>query len=88
MLKLKYNVELKELEKFGFVKIENHSYELPRFSDNLVGLTFSKWTDGEWLLSLANVRNANLYEISERLDTIYDLIQAGLIEKVQKENKI
>ena len=84
MLKIKDNVDLKELEKFGFVKMKNHSYELPRFSDNLVGLTCSKWSNGEWLLSLANARDANFYKISQRLDTIYDLIQAGLVEKVEE----
>ena len=76
MLKIKNNVDLKELEKFGFTKRE----------------------DGYWVkkVYLGNADDdKNFYQISEETrkieltrldgeldDTLYDLIQAGLVEKV------
>lgn len=76
MLKIKDSVDLKELEKFGFHKREDNCWVLKVY--------------------LANVDDdKNFYEIAEkdrvikltRLDgeldnTLYDLITAGLVEKV------
>lgn len=76
MLKIVDDIDLKELEKFGFIKRE----------------------DGYWVkkVYLKNENDdKNFYQISEKSriieltrldgeldDTLYDLIKAGLVEKV------
>ena len=75
MLKIKDNVDLKELEKFGFVYgmsgwgylDEQHRYELYIDDCNVIAMTHELrpiWID------IPNI--------------IFDLIQAGLVEKVGK----
>ena len=78
MLKIKDNVDLKELEKFGFVKIEDE-------------YIYRKGTTWEVLVVI--IKNKYIYVereqpdwfgaiIEDRLDILFDLIQAGLVEKV------
>ena len=75
MLKIKDNVDLKELEKFGFKEHED-------YKDTL--------TDGKLHIelydSIYNVPNTRkIYALSSGyLDSLYDLIQAGLVEKVEE----
>lgn len=74
MLKIKNNVDLKELEKFGF--------------ENNVGFLQK---DAEYISYYINkdVRTIEIwdYEGDEVIldNTLYDLIQAGLVEKVKEE---
>ena len=81
MLKIKDNVDLKELEKFGFTKSCDGSYFLQ--------------DDDYWASSCKIVINQirDIYFCfddyeggnSDLLPTIlFDLIQAGLVEKVEK----
>ena len=78
MLKIKDNVDLKELEKFGF-KYDNFGYwfikvELPYGHQNM--------TIDEQDRSIA------IYGAGEELlCNLFDLIQAGLVEKVEGERK-
>ena len=77
MLKIKDNVDLKELEKFGFEKRYNKFYEYN--SKENIELTYMVWFDYRNLI-------VSTYDGDEvELDnTIYDLIQAGLVEKVEE----
>lgn len=79
MLKIKNDVNLKELEKFKFKK-EKFYYTLNRCKHKDVEL------DG-YTVDL-ETRKINNYTVSDNtLDVLYDLIQAGLIEKVVRRNK-
>lgn len=73
MLKIKDNVDLKELEQFGFresnsgsyIKDKGNGYWLVRARDRVIEFdtTFGSWT--------------------RALVDLFDLIQAGLVEKVE-----
>ena len=74
MLKIKDNIELKELEKFGFLKAEQYYYY--PVVDCVMELRVWK-TDRVLYISV------NDYEdFTEDIDKIFDLIEAGLVEKV------
>ena len=93
MLKIKDNVDLKELEKFGFSQIG-----LPMFStwfknlDNNIFLSIdeknSLYKHSEVISYKGHPKNwldlgGNIYEeIETKEEYIQDLIQAGLVEKV------
>ena len=74
MLKIKDNVDLKELEKFGF-DMEQTKDEFDQIYHFDSGLSFDK--DYRTL-------SIPMYYCmeDEPYDTLYDLIQAGLVEKV------
>lgn len=77
MLKIKDNVDLKELEKFGFEVEETFEDKPTELYDNaytkieLYDDIYDKW----------NTRQIFVIG-SAYLDKVYDLIQAGLVEKV------
>jgi len=86
MLKIKDNVDLKELEKFGFVELKS--------SDGSKSLGW-KWStiiedDGEEIeveiyVYPDNNRKRRLLSIDYDVeDKLFDLIQAGLVEKVKR----
>lgn len=78
MLKIKDNVDLKELEKFGF-KLDQDEWYLKRVKRCYI---FIK------PLSRQIIIRASTYgEEIEQIEVIYDLIQAGLVEKVEEEIK-
>ena len=105
MLKIKDNVDLKELEKFGFdyyidVRKNNDSPKWYKGIKNYIEKGY-RWDDGENTIKIVEERkDANWifhnkerevyvfesdYEMGvsdEMLDVIYDLIQAGFVEKV------
>ncbi len=77
MLKIRDDVDLKELEKFGF------NFEYGFYEKELGYLTY-----------FANIRGGRVIEIATYdgeecvLDnTLYDLIQAGLVEKINEEEE-
>lgn len=77
MLKIKDNVDLKELEKFGIVyhnDIESSYYGCCEKNDGFI----------EFFIN--NARVISIYAITKKsifdLDILYDLIQANLVEKV------
>ena len=74
MLKIKDNVDLKELEKFGFEK-ECRSFN---------GESKELYTYGEMIIF---VDTREIHSFRMRMDTViklFDLIQAGLVEKVEE----
>ena len=75
MLKIKDNVDLKELEKYGFKKNSN-------FTDGwAMDKTYKKGRYYQEDIYVWNDRKIQVNAI-ELNDTIYDLIKAGLVEKV------
>ena len=93
MLKIKDNVDLKELEKFGFKpkynedtgKIYVYEKKIEKYECGLVIsvietksliriFKFSKKGKNEWRI--------NPYKTYFDIDTLYDLIKAGFVEKV------
>lgn len=71
MLKIKDNIDLKELEKFGFTKIRsNYLYDANCIHNYIEIIEYS--------------RKINIVDLSNKKieDKIFDLIQAGLVEKV------
>lgn len=74
MLKIKDNVDLKELEKFG-IKYDEE--------DNCYN---GNWISIEIYDEIYHKENTRKIYVgaSAYLDTLYDLIQAGLVEKVDE----
>ncbi len=70
MLKIKDSVDLKELEKFGFKKDKNIY-----FFKNICNATV--------LMAFDNRKISNPKD-DQGNEVLYDLIQAGLVEKVEK----
>lgn len=85
MLRIKKEVDLKELEKFGFE---------PRYSeDGFIYKYAIMMQSGGFCSSLIDVFsfNADTYEIDcyngvffKVVEVLYDLIQAGLVEKIEE----
>ena len=80
MLKIKDNVDLKELEKYGFVYKENEisgarkRYELSNDYDVYVYIN-------------DRILHFNRFNCNNQTDTLYDLIKADLVEKVGDDNE-
>lgn len=78
MLKIKDDVDLKELEKYGFKK-EQVGLDMA-YTKYIIKGNYNEiiiiWLDRKIQI-----------EAIEMLDTIYDLIKAGLIEKVGEDNE-
>lgn len=86
MLKIKDNVDLKELEKYGFVndEIDGRKVKIKKM------MTKEKWNSeiveidlitGQLQIFIDDEYYEN-YTKSDTLDFIYDLIKDGLIEKI------
>lgn len=93
MLKIKNNVDLKELEKFGFKQqIENGCCNGKRYSNVLwekqIAFNYGEYVDFQIYESnriLILTVNYEEYFTESGLDFVFDLIQAGLVEKVVEE---
>lgn len=74
MLRIKDNLGLKELKKFGFLEAEKYYYY--PIVDCVVELRIWK-TDRVFYI------NVNDYEdVIENIDLLFNIIEAGLVEKV------
>lgn len=74
MLKIKDNIDLKELEKFGFTyHNKNEQFYNLDYLENCILIQDRTIT--------FRINEANIYEDFD-LSVLYDLIQAGLVEKV------
>lgn len=77
MLKIKDEVELKELEKFGFLDRDDTTYVKKVYLHN-------DDDDKNFYVIDKKSRIIDLVRLDNELDnTLYDLIQAGLVEKVE-----
>ncbi len=75
MLKIKDSVDLKELEKFGFKKFPDGYFKK---------VYLANADDDKVYYRIDNNRIIKITRLDGELDnTIYDLIQAGLVEKVE-----
>lgn len=85
MLKIKDNVDLKELEKFGFVEIKSSN------GGESLGWRWSAIsTDDGYEMTIYVYSDNSIYRRRLSLeyegeDKLFDLIQAGLVEKVKSE---
>lgn len=80
MLKIKDNVDLKELEKFGFTYEHLvNSYQKIVFSNYVDEPDAEYWIEIDTRKILLNTSMLNDYNLD---NTLYDLIQAGLVEKI------
>ena len=84
MLKIKDNVDLKELEKYGFKMMKNHYYKCKRnnYSINLENGYIEIDSSTGWISQDGTdfFRNDEI----EYQDILYDLIKDGLVEKVKE----
>ena len=83
MLKIKDNVDLKELEKFGFLKWENGCGTTGYSKYFTRGSIIIVEKDKEFNNKYNDERMIKDNDIICDVDTIYDLIKAGLVEKVE-----
>ena len=81
MLKIKDNVDLKELEKFGIKKYCSYGYVYSEDKKDNAELLIDKINDNYFIVINPFGDNDLIYHAC--LDKIYDLIQAGLVEKVE-----
>lgn len=84
MLKIKDNVDLKELEKFGFEKYLNDDGYVLDFAVYVDGKEYSyiEITKGRIITCLDYVE---IEHHQQAVEVLFDLIQAGLVEKVNKD---
>ena len=84
MLKIKDNVDLKELKKFGFITSKKIKDKY-NFNTKLVKAVFKSENDFNTMTisSKRTIDLTDLYEDIKWLDTLYDLIKADLVEKVE-----
>jgi len=92
MLKIKNDVDLKKLEKFGFKNSRNDTWykeepndDFERFQTNIIVNPFGNFEKNEIIFEIVDIDNDDVIcdiDVGARLDTLYDLIQAGLVEKV------
>ena len=83
MLKIKDNVDLKELEKYGF-KYEKMMYGRERYYEPItcIDVTAKEKTKASSLKLRQVIVNAYSIE-HEAIELLYDLIKDGLVEKVE-----
>ena len=84
MLKIKDSVDLKELEKFGFYKsggVYQNNLEYDDVNSAIVGIDICIYI----VITDRIIRFAsNDQKETTNLDTLYDLIKADLVEKVEE----
>lgn len=84
MLKIRKEVDLKELEKYEF---EHHTMiyvkEIKRSSETIKEEKNIYVEEENREISI----HKGLFNVDEELDTIYDLIKANLVEKVSDSNE-
>ena len=81
MLKIKDNVDLKELEKYGFKLKYNENNGKPFIYEKV----FLGWNRKSDITIYVEDKKINCYieEEKEIIETLYDLIKADLVEKVE-----
>lgn len=90
MLKIKDNIDLKELEKFGFKYEEEHGLHSNRYiyidEDNSQTVALNT-KDREIFVEDTSESYTFGAIVDDALTVIYDLIQAGLVEKVREQDE-
>ena len=82
MLKIKDNVDLKELKKFGFKNIRNYGYTAYRIA-YFKKVYLRNDNDDRVCYEIGKDKIIKITRLDGELDnTLYDLIKADLVEKV------
>ena len=81
MLKIKDDIDLKKLEKFGFTK-EPMIYVKKIEKGNEGFLKFQKYIYIDEKSRTISIQEG-MFNVDKELETIYDLIQTGLVEKAE-----
>lgn len=79
VLKIKDNVDLKELEKYGLILKSTYSKDYMG-KITLDGENFQGWVD----ISGFKIWKNDFYSTCFEIETLYDLIKADLVEKVDE----
>ena len=80
MLKIKGNVNIKDLLRFGFKRTAFSGVIIKNVKQNKRDIDFSYWIDTKDRI----IRVRNYYGKNDIIDsTLYDLIKADLVEKVE-----
>lgn len=81
MLKIKDDVELEDLEKFGFIKIEWNDILRPSFQmeNNIATMGIDRKNKEIDCNNYLECIELGIYQ-----DLLYDLITAGLVEKIEE----
>lgn len=77
MLKIKDNVDLKELEKFGFKKVDYVNMKIYKYENDYGNIIIGP----DYIIRLNHITVNN----TSLLDIIYDLIKSDLVECVEDE---
>lgn len=83
MLKIKDNIDLKELEKYGFKDACDWFYEFKHYDGCRNTFEIDKYN--KKISVETNVPNACLWTHCRDLDILFDLISDGLVEKVEEK---
>lgn len=84
MLKIKDNVDLKEFEKFGYLYYDLYKCYYKPISESDCDLVIDK----NRIIYHSNYSTADMNACAKELAVeIFDLIQAGLVEKVVEDEK-
>ncbi len=88
MLKIRDDVELKELKKFGFINTSGNTYFASTFNtgDNCeeTGIVVNPANTAQIEKEIVHyTNNDDEIDLSSELDVLYDLIKADLVEKVE-----
>ena len=87
MLKIKESVNLKELEKFGFEVIGNFARKIFWGKYDNMTIEDDTWLVVEnrvlWLIEQGAKESNERYFGDPQFDTLYDLIKADMVEKVE-----
>ena len=85
MLKIKDNLDLKELEKYGFEVFGNFARKIFWERDDGISLEDDTWLCVDngvvWLIEQGAKDSNERYFGNPQFDTLYDLIKADLVEK-------
>lgn len=92
MLKIRDDVDLKELERFGFERITNDTYSKrmnnsdDRYDTSILVNPLNKETENHVVYYINNDEKIgnieeNYIDLTGELDTLYDLIKADLVVK-------
>lgn len=89
MLKIKDDFDLNELRKFGFMKMgirDEYVYELDLLHPDTKGNGVDIFISGDRKITIQSHFGYNEYRrtYAYNCDILFDLIQAGIVEKVAK----
>lgn len=86
MLRIKKEIDLKELEKFGFEKVSPSWYalEIRNDTEEEIGISVSLYAEPRCInIGYSTKGRGGMSSYTYDLDVLYNLIQAGYVEKVE-----